>query len=83
VTVEPREVEIARLGAQGDGVAETPAGNIHIPYALPGERWQLGDGRSAALLRPHPQRAAPPCPHFGSCGGCVAQHMPDALYDEW
>jgi 23S rRNA (uracil1939-C5)-methyltransferase len=72
-----------RLGAQGDGVAETPAGNIHIPYALPGERWQLADGRSAALLRPHLQRAAPPCPHFGSCGGCVAQHMPDALYDEW
>ncbi len=36
-----------------------------------------------SLLRPHPARADPVCPHFGSCGGCVAQHMPDALYAAW
>ena len=28
---------IARLGAQGDGIADTPEGPVFIPFALPGE----------------------------------------------
>lgn len=32
------EVEIGRLGAQGDGVAEGPDGSIFVPFTLPGER---------------------------------------------
>ena len=32
------EVEIARLGAQGDGVAEGSDGPLYVPFALPGER---------------------------------------------
>ncbi|MFD2252033.1 23S rRNA (uracil1939-C5)-methyltransferase [Pseudochelatococcus lubricantis] len=28
---------IARLGARGDGIADTPAGPVYVPYALPGE----------------------------------------------
>src|SRR5262245_9308355 len=31
-----REVEIARLGAQGDGVAEGFDGPLYVPFALPG-----------------------------------------------
>ena len=30
-----------------------------------------------------PDRRAPICRHFGICGGCVAQHMSDALYADW
>ena len=30
--------EIARLGAQGDGIAETETGPVFIPYALAGRR---------------------------------------------
>ena len=29
--------EIARLGAQGDGIAETAAGPVFVPFTLPGE----------------------------------------------
>jgi 23S rRNA (uracil1939-C5)-methyltransferase len=76
-------VEIARLGAQGDGVIETPAGPRYVPFALPGERWRLAEAEPDALIGRHPARAEPVCPHFGSCGGCVAQHMPEDLYAAW
>src|SRR5690242_1123200 len=32
------EIEITRLGAQGDAVAERPDGPIFVPFTLPGER---------------------------------------------
>ncbi|HJZ45194.1 MAG TPA: class I SAM-dependent RNA methyltransferase [Hyphomicrobiaceae bacterium] len=83
MTAEAREVDIVGLGAQGDGIAETAGERIYIPYALPGERWRFVDDGRPEMLRPHPARATPVCPHFGSCGGCVAQHMPDALYVAW
>src|SRR5262249_56950185 len=28
---------IARLGSRGDGIADTAAGALYVPYALPGE----------------------------------------------
>jgi 23S rRNA (uracil1939-C5)-methyltransferase len=83
VAVKAREVEIDGLGAQGDGLVELPEGLLYIPYALPGELWRVADGERYSLLRPHPERVDPVCPHFGSCGGCDAQHMPDAFYAGW
>jgi 23S rRNA (uracil1939-C5)-methyltransferase len=80
---EPLEVDIVGLGAQGDGIAQAAEEEVYVPYALPGERWRIVDGETPVLLRPHPARATPVCPHFGSCGGCAAQHMPDALYVAW
>ena len=39
------ELDIVRLGAQGDGIAETDDGPRYVPFALPGERVRLaGDG---------------------------------------
>jgi 23S rRNA (uracil1939-C5)-methyltransferase len=41
-----------------------------------------GDGRVGKiveLLQPG-ERAAPVCPHFGSCGGCALQHLSDKAY---
>lgn len=83
MAAEAEEVEIVGLGAQGDGIAETPTHDIHIPYALPGERWRYEDGKPPVLLHAHPARVEPLCPHFGSCGGCNAQHVPGELYVAW
>jgi len=75
------EVEIDRLGAQGDGVAETPDGPLFVPFALPGERVRIevdADGKTATLvdvLARSPDRVDPVCPHFGICGGCATQHL--------
>ncbi len=80
-------IEISRLGAQGDGLADTPGGPVYVRYALPGERVLAEeDGtrrRITRVLRPSPDRAEPICPHFGTCGGCAAQHMSGSLYRSW
>jgi 23S rRNA (uracil1939-C5)-methyltransferase len=79
----PETVEIARLGAHGDGIAETVDGPIYVPYALPGERWKVGGNAPTARLSDSPQRQPSLCRHFGRCGGCIAQHMSPHLYREW
>ncbi len=76
------QVEIARLGAEGDGVAETAHGAVFVPFALPGERWRETPG-GWQREGESPERRAAPCRHFGRCGGCVAQHMSGELYARW
>jgi len=77
-------LEITALGAQGDGLAQTADSARYVPFALPGERVRVdGDGLPKLLSAPSPERRQPPCRHFGTCGGCVAQHMGDALYERW
>lgn len=87
-------VEIARLGAQGDGItagdgvtegdgtAKGAGRTTFVPFALPGERWEIAGGH-AERITSSPDRVVPPCRHFGVCGGCAAQHMSDALYARW
>lgn len=86
------EARIERLGARGDGVAQTDDGPVFVPFALPGERARLvpdGKGRARlaggadAIRDPSPHRREPFCAHFGTCGGCATQHMDEALYREW
>ena len=87
-------ITIDRIGAHGDGVAEAPDGPVFVPFALPGELWPtpapVGGVQSLVhgpLTAPSPDRIAPICRHFATCGGCVAQHMrrqgPDSLYATW
>ena len=86
------DVVIDRLGARGDGIAATPDGPVFVPLALPGERARVrpgavrGQGRAADLveiLEPSAERIAPPCRHFGACGGCSVQHLAAAAYLDW
>ncbi len=86
------EVAIERLGALGDGIAETELGPMYVPDALPGERMVVrmgkprGSGISARTverLQTSDARVEPDCRHFGRCGGCVAQHMAEGLYRDW
>jgi 23S rRNA (uracil1939-C5)-methyltransferase len=81
---------IVRLGHRGDGIAESPAGPIYVPYTLPGETIETepwpGHPDRRHLVRvdaPSPERIAPICPHFGTCGGCALQHWETARYRAW
>ena len=67
-------VEITALGARGDGLA----GEIAIPYTLPGDVIE-----NAKLVTQSPDRITPVCSHFGTCGGCVLQHASDAFLADW
>ncbi len=81
---------IVRLGHRGDGIAESPAGPIYVPYTLPGETIEAepwaGHPDRRHLVRvdaPSPERIAPICPHFATCGGCALQHWETARYRAW
>jgi 23S rRNA (uracil1939-C5)-methyltransferase len=78
---------IARLGQRGDGIAETPTGQVFVPYALPGETVRAvrdGErGQAVEIIAPAQSRIAAICPLFTRCGGCAAQHMEEGLYRAW
>ncbi len=80
---EVRELEITAVGAQGDGLA----GRVFAPLTLPAERVTArvsGDrGELIEILQASPDRVAPPCPHFGDCGGCALQHWAHGPYLAW
>lgn len=84
---ETRDLDIVRLGAQGDGIADTTSGSVFVPYALPGEYVRTdvsGErGRLLDVLRPSAQRIQPVCQHFSHCGGCALQHMERNAYLAW
>jgi 23S rRNA (uracil1939-C5)-methyltransferase len=84
---DTQALDIARLGAQGDGVADTPSGPVFVSYALAGERVQAdvrGErARLIAVMTPSPDRIAPVCRHFTHCGGCAVQHLRSSAYLAW
>jgi 23S rRNA (uracil1939-C5)-methyltransferase len=80
-------VKIERVGAQGDGVANTALGPVFVPFTLPGESVNAAvtgqHGAVMAILEPSPERVMPPCKHFEHCGGCALQHWAIEPYSAW
>lgn len=78
---------IDRIGGQGDGIADTPAGPVFAPLTLPGEtiRAEVRDGRAEAveIVGASADRVPPVSPQYGDCGGCSLQHWAAAPYLEW
>ncbi|TIO31214.1 class I SAM-dependent RNA methyltransferase [Mesorhizobium sp.] len=78
---------IARLGSQGDGVAETETGEVFIPFTLPGETVTAAREKDRAtlmsVLETSPLRVDPACRHFTECGGCAVQHIEAEAYHRW
>ena len=76
------------FGAADGHIEEKHGKKVFVSFALPGESvmvrltnvrnsFEEGDATSITA-NPNPERAVPPCPHFGVCGGCNLQHwIPD------
>jgi 23S rRNA (uracil1939-C5)-methyltransferase len=77
------ELQIEKIGAQGDGVAD----GVFVPLTLPGERVmaRVEGGRAdmVELLSASDERIAPVSPHYGDCGGCSLQHWAHGPYLAW
>lgn len=78
---------IARMGHQGDGIAETPNGLVFVPGALPGEviSAEVKDGRAEQfdLLQPSPDRRPIHSETYAECGVAPMQHWADEPYLAW
>lgn len=84
------DITIDTIGARGDGVGRLPDGRkVFVSAVLPGENVQIEPGETTQdgvrarlinVIESSPDRIAPPCRHFESCGGCVLQHMNEASY---
>jgi 23S rRNA (uracil1939-C5)-methyltransferase len=85
------QLAISRIGHRGDGVVDTADGPVYVPYALPGETVTVEavpgnhpDRRHLVRVDvPSPERVAPVCEHFGTCGGCALQHWALPAYRDW
>ena len=74
-----QDLTINAVGAQGDGLSRTEDGKpAFVPLTLPGERVRAtmdgARGEVEAILAASPDRIAPSCKHFGTCGGRSEEH---------
>jgi 23S rRNA (uracil1939-C5)-methyltransferase len=82
-------VTIDHVGHRGDGVASSGDASMFVPYTLPGEQVRIAPTASSdkhrlvAVEAPSPDRIAPFCPYFGTCGGCAIQHWQPEAYRAW
>lgn len=78
------QVVIEKIVAGGAGLGHLPDGRaVFAPFTLPGEEVVLrlsrrhkqhAEAEAVRIVSPAPQRRQPPCPLFGTCGGCDLQH---------
>ncbi|ASJ05811.1 23S rRNA (uracil(1939)-C(5))-methyltransferase RlmD [Thermococcus barossii] len=73
------------LDMEGLGVVRLGRREIHVPFTAPGDvvevrKWRRKKRRLIAtdfdVVEPSPNRTEPGCPYFGTCGGCLLQHLP-------
>ena len=85
----PKSLDIVNLTHDGRGVARWPEGphagkTVFVTGALPGETVlvqqttrsrNFDEAKTLEVVQASPDRVTPRCPHFGTCGGCVLQHL--------
>jgi 23S rRNA (uracil1939-C5)-methyltransferase len=78
------ELTIDGFSTEGEGIGHHQGRAIFVPFTIPGERIRARltnpSGRTLTaeaieLLAPSQDRAIPPCPVFGRCGGCQLMHI--------
>ncbi len=77
-------LDIDKLTFGGAGLGHLDGRACFVPLTAPGdearvrivrEKRSYVEAELLEILRPSPLRTSPPCPVFGSCGGCNWQHL--------
>lgn len=81
-----QSITIEAYAAEGKSIARLKDGKVlFVDNAIPGDvidaviikdKKSWAQGRTTRLVTPSPQRVAPFCSHFGTCGGCKWQMLP-------
>jgi 23S rRNA (uracil1939-C5)-methyltransferase len=81
----PLTVSIEDMDFPGSaGIARWDGRTVFVPGAVTGDRCRVQAVRESRgdlwaeiirLEKPSASRAEPGCPHFGTCGGCLYQHL--------
>lgn len=89
---EQHQVVVESLANSGDGVGRIQNKVVFIPFSCPGDKLLVEitlskktflKAKIIKILEPAAQRINPPCPVFGSCGGCDWQHLPYQEQLQW
>jgi len=84
-------VLIESVAFKGYGVARIDGKVVFVPYTVTGdEAWiemteekkRYSTARLTEIIKPSPGRVIPPCPYFGTCGGCQWQHIDYSIQAE-
>src|SRR5437870_3159271 len=82
-TPETFDIELTTAAFGGDCIGRRDGEVVFVPFGLPSEQVRVeldqkkkdyASGHIVEILRAAPERTAPPCPYFGTCGGCQWQH---------
>jgi 23S rRNA (uracil1939-C5)-methyltransferase len=78
-------VSIEKLALGGRGVGFTKDATFFVQDSVPGDevearvtfhKKRYAEAELGKIIKPSPDRIAPRCKHFGSCGGCSWQMLP-------
>ena len=78
-------VRIESLASGGEGIGHLADGRVvFVHETCPGDEVEIeilaekkrwASAKVTRIVVPSPDRVKPPCPYFGSCGGCQWQHV--------
>jgi 23S rRNA (uracil1939-C5)-methyltransferase len=87
-----RNLEITSLVHGGRGIGRHQGKAIFVPLVAPGDKVdcrvvkskkRFAEAELIEVITPSSARRKPPCPYFGTCGGCQWQHLPYSEQLQW
>lgn len=78
------ELRINDIAFGGKGVGRLQGKAVFVPFVIDGEtvsariigeQKRLAEAELHEVISRSAERVQPPCPYFGTCGGCVYQHI--------
>lgn len=85
-------LEITSMVHGGRGLGHCDGKAVFVPLTMPGDlvncrvvksKKRYSEADLTEVIRPSSLRRQPPCPFFGTCGGCQWQHLPYSEQLRW